>query len=143
MFLEVGAEGSLHGLPQFSSVGSYEGVPYEGKIGMTMTRFGGFLKFNFPIADMLPLVGMFFRPIVHFGTQNGLISVDGSVRPLNNGIPINESIPIRGSYVLVGFPSYLGPLFIEPAVGSQHIFVPGYGNFKNTLDAQLALGLSF
>lgn len=143
MFLTAGIEGSVYNLPSVKNSGSYEGVAYDGTLNLSMARFGGWMQLKFPVADMLPILGPLFHPIFHFGTQNGIISVDGSVRPVNNGIPVEGSSVVRGSYCLVGFPSYIGPFFIEPAIGSQHIFIPHFGNYKNTIDAQIAAGLSF
>jgi hypothetical protein len=109
-----------------------------------MARVGGYCQLKIPGADMLPMVGPLFHPIIHFGSQNGIVSIEGTVRPINNGAAIAESLPVRGTYFMVGFPSYIGPFFfIEPGFGSQHLFVPGYANYKNTIDAQIAAGLVF
>jgi hypothetical protein len=149
LFMDTGIEGSVYGLPTFKSVGSYRDdatgivVPYEGKATLRMARAGLYCQLKIPGADMLPIVGALFHPVFHFGSQNGILSVEGTVRPINNGDAIGDSLPVRGSYFMVGFPAYLGPLFIEPGIGSQHIFVPGYANYKNTVDAQIAAGLVF
>jgi hypothetical protein len=145
--LDGGLEGSMYSIAPFKSVGSYNDdnlglVQYSGEIGLTTTRVGGYFKFNFPLLDLVPVIGILGHPTLHFGTQNGIASVTGEVRPLNNGIPIEAATQIKGSYFSLGFPSYLGPLFIEPSFGSQHIFLPGYGNYKNTIDASLAIGFS-
>lgn len=143
LLFEVGIEGSSHTLPSVKNTGSFEGVPYSGIMSMHMTRVGGYAQLHFPGLGFVPVIGMFANPILHFGTQNGIINIDGEVRPVNNGYPIEGTLPVNGSYVLVGFPTYFGPLFIEPAFGAQHLYITQYANYKNTLDAQLSLGVKF
>lgn len=149
LLFEVGLEGSTHAFPAVKNSGSFVEpetdmtIPYSGTLSMHMTRFGGYAQLHFPGLSLVPFIGIFANPILHFGTQNGIINVDGEVRPINNGYPITDKLPVRGSYCLVGFPTYFGPLFIEPAFGAQHIFVAQYANYKNTLDAQLSLGVKF
>ena len=149
LFFEAGLEGSVHTFPSVKSAGAFNDadtgvtIPYSGIMSMHMARVGGFAQLHIPGIGLLPVIGIFANPIVHFGTQNGIINVDGTVRPVNNGYPITGTLPIRGSYCLVGFPSYFGPFFVEPAFGSQHLFVAQYANYKNTLDAQLSMGVKF
>lgn len=149
LLFEVGMEGSTHTFPSVKNTGSFidseagETITYSGLMSMHMTRVGLYAQLHFPGLDLLPIIGMFAHPTLHFGTQNGIITVDGEVRPVNNGYPIEGKLPVRGSYCLVGFPSYIGPFFIEPAFGAQHIYVAQYANYKNTLDAQLSLGVKF
>ncbi len=149
LIMDIGIEGATYQMPTFSSKGSYtdEGtganIPYDGNVGLKSTRAGAFVALHLPVANLLPFVGFLFNPVLHFGTQHVEMSVDGSVRLLNGGSAIGESLVGEGSYFLVGFPTYLGPFFIEPALGTQHIFVADYCNYKNTPEAQLAIGLSF
>lgn len=146
---EAGLESSTHVFPSVKSTGVMHDpdsgitIPYSGLMSMRMTRIGGYAQLHFPGLGLIPVVGIFANPTLHFGTQNGLIWVDGTVRPINNGYPIETNLPVHGSYALVGFPSYFGPLFIEPAFGAQHIYVDGYANYKNTMDAQIAMGVKF
>jgi hypothetical protein len=149
LLFEAGIEGSTHVFPAVKSAGTMQDpdagitIPYSGIMSMNMTRVGGYAQLHFPGLGLIPFVGILANPILHFGSQNGLIWVDGSVRPINNGYPIETNLPVHGSYALVGFPSYFGPLFIEPAFGAQHIYIANCANYKNTLDAQLSMGLKF
>lgn len=149
LFFEAGLEGSTHTFPPVKSVGTFteEGsgntISYSGIMSMQMTRFGAYAQLHLPGVGLIPVLGLFANPVLHFGTQNGLIYVDGDVRPINNGYPITDKLPVRGSYCLLGFPSYFGPFFLEPAFGAQHLYVAQYANYKNTVDAQLSLGVKF
>jgi hypothetical protein len=148
-FLEAGVEGSEHIFPSTKSAGSFSDADsglsgtYSGIMSMKMTRVGAYAQLHFPGLGLIPVIGLFANPIAHFGSQNGIIWVDGTVRPINNGLPITGTLPVHGSYFLVGFPSYFGPFFVEPAFGAQQIFIAQYANYKNTLDAQLSMGVKF
>jgi hypothetical protein len=149
LLFELGLEGSTHVFPSVKNSGSFvesetgTTIPYSGTLSMQMTRFGGYAQLHLPGIGFVPVIGLFANPILHFGTQNGVINVDGTVRPINNGYPITDKLPVHGSYFLVGFPTYFGPLFVEPAFGAQHLYVAEYANYKNTLDAQISMGVKF
>lgn len=149
LLLDVGVEGAQIASPVINSKGTYhddrtgEFLPYEGKVKLNTTRVGGYLALHFPGINLLPVLGALANPVLHFGTQRINMAVEGEVRLADNGAAINENIVGQGSYFLLGFPAYLGPLFIEPAFGSQHIFIPQYANYKNSPEVQLSLGLSF
>lgn len=149
LIMDIGFEGMMYSSPQINSKGTYKDestgilVPYEGKIDLKTTRAGGYIALHFPGLSLVPIIGIISNPVLHFGTQHIKINVEGNVRLADNGNAIDENLVGQGSYFLVGFPTYIGPLLIEPAIGSQHIFVDGFANYKNTPEAQLAVGLSF
>lgn len=149
LVMDIGVEGSQSASPVINSKGSYRDdgtgllVPYEGKVKLNTTRVGGFVALHFPGISLLPVVGALANPVLHFGTQRINMAVEGEVRLADNGAAVNENIVGQGSYFLLGFPSYLGPLFIEPAFGSQHIYLPEYANYKNSPEIQISAGLAF
>ena len=140
--LEVGVEGSLHDSPVIASKGSYNGTPYSGKYSMSMTRVGAYVGITIPIIDRIPVIGLFACPTLHAGTQSGIVDVNGDIRFVGDGNIFSGKKRVQGSYVLLGFPGRFGPFFIEPAVGSQHFFIPGVIN-QSVIDAQIAMGLWF
>jgi hypothetical protein len=147
MMLEAGLEGMVYNSPTVTSKGSYteDGatVDYDGEFNLRSSRVGGYLKFTTPIADKLPVVGFLFRPVVHFGTQDLSLNIDGDIRFLGVGSKIEDGFNGKGSYVLIGFPFYLGPVYIEPAFGTQHIAAKGFGSYSNLPEAQVSLGVTF
>lgn len=142
VLLEMGIEGSAHTLPTFSTKGTYDGIAYDGELNSSMTRMGGYAKFHIPLINLIPILNFFAYPTIHAGTQSGYINVDGSVR-LGTGEVFADRTQFQGSYALLGFPNYLGPLFIEPSVGTQHLAIPGVLNLESAYDAQIAIGVSF
>lgn len=148
MIMKLGVEGMVYSFPKTTVKGSYKDedtkleVPYEGDFTAASTRVGAYLKLNAPGLSSIPFIGFLFRPIIHVGTQRINLDVDGSVY-FGDNLPIGEKIVAEGAYAMIGFPFTLGPVFIEPAVGVQHIFVEHYGNFPSTPEAQLAIGVAF
>jgi hypothetical protein len=141
LLLEVGVEGSTHSLPPINVKGTHQSVDYDGDVNIAVNRVGGYAKFTIPGLNLIPIVGAFANPTLHFGTQSGTIGVDGNVR-LGTGVPFDDNRKIDGAYALLGFPSYLAWFFIEPAIGTQHIYVPGVTS-TSFYDVQLAIGASF
>lgn len=148
LIMKLGLEGMIYSSPKLSAKGTYKnestGVKssYDGSFTADSTRFGAYLNFNVPVLSSLPFVGFLFRPVIHAGTQRINLNVDGSVY-FGDNLPVDQSIVAEGAYALIGFPFNLGPVFIEPAIGVQHIFAEHYGNFPNTPEAQLAIGVAF
>lgn len=140
--IETGIEGTLHNFPTITTKGTYKDVPYDGKINIATTRVGGYIKLNIPVIDKIPVLRLIAHPTLHAGTQSGLIDISGDVRLLGAGNIVEGKKELKGAYSMLGFPGYLGPFFIEPSFGTQHIYVPGALNIQ-FIDAQLALGLSF
>ena len=137
--LEMGIEGSTHAWPAIETKGTYQGIPYSGEVGFSVTRAGGYAKLTIPGLNLVPFLGAFAYPTLHAGTQSGLVSVEGNVH-MEGAYMNTGKRQLQGSYVLLGFPSYLGPFFIEPAFGTQHIAMPGGFN-RSFADAQIAIGL--
>ncbi|MFC1518039.1 hypothetical protein ACFL5G_05755 [Candidatus Margulisiibacteriota bacterium] len=140
MLLDLGVEVNSASSPwSYSDKGSYtdpntsQVVNYDGTLSWKGTRYGIFAKFNLA----------FITPIIRAGAQEATISLDGSVRLLNEGGAITEEEKMYGSYISIGFPFYIGPVFIEPSIGTQSIYVPHYLNVKSFADFQLAIGMSF
>jgi hypothetical protein len=142
VLLEVGLEGSTHTWPVIKSKGEYQGVPYDGNISLSASRAGGYAKFTIPGLSLIPIVGLLAHPTIHAGTQSGVLSAGDAARLPGFGVPFSGNRKIEGSYALLGFPGYLLWFFIEPAIGTQHIYVPGVANISYT-DVQLAIGASF
>lgn len=107
-------------------------VEYEGTLSWQGTRYGVFLKFNLP----------FISPIIHAGTQEADISLDGDIRIPGQEASISEVSKLYGSYISIGLPFYIGPLFIEPSFGTQSIYVPHFTNIKSITEFQISCGLS-
>ncbi|GBR76754.1 hypothetical protein NO2_1252 [Candidatus Termititenax persephonae] len=150
LLLEAGIEGSTH-VRNYNSTGTYEydqpgGTTVKGETKGTFTtnlhRTGGYLKFSIPGLNLIPFVGIFAYPTLHIGAQEGRIQANGDVRFFGQGEPFDGSLSVRGSYALLGFPSYLAWFYFEPSLGVQHIYIPGKVNL-DIVDAQLALGLNF
>jgi hypothetical protein len=142
LLLEAGLEGAVYEWPEVKSKGTYQNAPYDGSLKLNLTRAGAYAKFSIPGLNLVPVLGLFANPTIHAGTQNGAIGVDGEARLGGVGAPIEGRVPVQGAYASLGFPSYILWLFIEPSIGTQHIYVPGYLN-QSLLDAQIALGVSF
>jgi hypothetical protein len=140
--LEAGLEGAIYEWPETKSDGTYQNVPYDGSLNLNLTRAGAYAKFSIPGLNLVPILGLFANPTIHAGTQNGAVSVDGEARLGGIGVPIEGRVPLQGAYANLGFPSYILWLFIEPSIGTQHVYIPGYLN-QSLLDAQIALGVSF
>ncbi|MDR1323185.1 MAG: hypothetical protein LBK68_01985 [Candidatus Margulisbacteria bacterium] len=143
--LETGLEGSLHEWPPVTVKDSYRGSPIEGTFGLSMTRVGVYAKFSIPGLNLIPVLGFFANPTIHFGTQHGIVGVDGEAKiPGANtgGAPLSGRYSFQGSYGLLGFPNYLLWFFIEPAFGASSIPLPFVG-LRTLYEAQIALGVSF
>ncbi|MDR2432039.1 MAG: hypothetical protein LBD99_07305 [Candidatus Margulisbacteria bacterium] len=143
VLLEAGLEGSVHTISSIESKGAYSGTNYDGEAKTSLSRAGGYVKFYIPGLNVIPVLGIFAYPTIHAGTQTGFIEVDGTARLFGSGQAFDGRRAVQGSYALLGFPNYLGPLFIEPALGVQHIFIPGALDLGSVYDAQIALGVSF
>jgi hypothetical protein len=139
-FLDLGIEGNAAVSPwSYHDKGSYtddntkQKVDYEGTLSWKGSRYGAFAKFNF----------ILITPIIHAGTQQGLATIDGDLRVPGQGTSIGESANIYGSYITLGIPFYLGPLFAEIQAGTQSLYIPHYVNIPSVTDVQLSFGLSF
>jgi hypothetical protein len=142
LLLEAGLEGAVYEWPELKSKGQYQGVPYDGSLKLNLTRAGAYAKFTIPGLNLVPVLGLFANPTIHAGAQSGVVNVDGEARLGSVGAPIEGRAQVQGAYANLGFPSYILWLFIEPSIGTQHIYIPGYLN-QSLLDAQIALGVSF
>ena len=122
----------------YSAEGSYvdeatkQTVNYDGTLSWQGTRYGIFLKLNLP----------FISPIIRAGAQQATISVDGDIHAVGISGALDEDATLTGSYVSLGLPFYIGPVYIEPSFGTQSLYIPHYLNEKSIIDFQLAFGLS-
>ncbi len=140
MVADIGIEANAAASPiVVQQSGSYEdtvtnkSVDYDGSLSWKGSRYGMFVKFNFP----------FITPIIHVGTQQGLITLDGDIRVPGQAETMSESGTIAGSYASIGIPFYIGPVFTEISVGTQSLYIPHYLDVGSVTDVQLAFGLSF
>ncbi len=138
--LDLGVEGSMASSPwSYTDKGTYtddttkQKVDYEGTISWKGSRYGVFAKLNL----------FLITPIIHAGTQQGTISLDGDLRVPGTGTGISEASTLSGSYMSIGIPFYLGPVFAEISAGTQSIYIPHFVDITSVTDVQVAFGLSF
>ena len=120
----------------------------DGSYKVSSTSLGGYLAFSFPGISMIPVVGILGNPIIHAGSLSGKVTpkIDSV-----GGMPvfgdatglIDGDVTLSGSYVRLGLPFYLGPLYIEPSAGSQTLTLKGISKAYTIPDAQVAIGFSF
>ncbi|MBU0581268.1 MAG: hypothetical protein KKA19_08830 [Candidatus Margulisbacteria bacterium] len=138
MLLDLGVEYNQATSPwSVNMSGSYTDnnnnyATYDGNLKWRGKRYGVFAKLNF----------VFITPIIHAGTQEADISLDGDIRIPGTSDTINEVSKVYGSYISIGIPFYIGPVFIEPSFGTQSIYIPDYANYKSVPEFQLAFGVS-
>jgi hypothetical protein len=140
VLLDLGIEGSTALSPwSYYDKGSYtddvtkQKVDYAGSISWKGSRYGVFAKLNL----------FLITPIIRAGTQQGTISLDGDIRVPGEGFSVDDLSTLSGSYVSLGIPFYLGPVFTEISIGTQSIYIPHFMNVTSVTDVQVAFGLSF
>jgi hypothetical protein len=147
LVMKAGVEFQSNQTPEISQKGTKDGISYDGSYKLASTSYGGYLAFSFPGVSMIPVVGIFGNPVIHAGALNGKVtpkidSVGGMPIFGDTTGLIDGDVNISGSYIRLGLPFYLGPLFLEPSAGSQTIKVQGLSTYT-VPDAQIALGISF
>ena len=140
MLLDLGIEGNTASSPwEYFDKGSYiddttkAKVNYEGWLTLSGARYGVFAKLNLILVT----------PIIHAGTQKGTIAIDGDLRVPGQGGSYSDNADVYGSYVSIGIPFYIGPVFTEISAGTQSLYVPHFVDVPSVTDVQISFGLSF
>jgi len=147
IILDVGLEVQTTAIPSLSEKGTkkVDGVPtaYDGKFSYSATNIGGYLQLHIPAINLIPVVNIIANPIIHFGSINGSITVDGIVSALGQDGVIADNTIVQGSYLRLGLPFYIGPIYLEASMGTQKLAIAKVGQFESIPDVQLALGVQF
>ena len=142
MLMKVGLEVQTYQSPTVTDKGTIDSVSYKGEYVYTGTNLGGYIAFSIPALNLVPIVKILANPVIHIGSIQGNISVDGTVSALGQNEIIADTTKVSGSYMRLGLPYYIGPVYLELSAGTQTYIIDGIGEF-NLPDAQLAIGVSF
>jgi len=147
VLLDAGLELQTCSMPGIQDKGKVDvdGVEtaYDGEYTYSGTNIGGYLQFHIPAINFIPVVNILANPIIHFGSIEGRVAVEGTVSALGQAGVVADDTTVKGSYLRLGLPFYIGPVFIEPSFGSQKLAVQKVGQYENVPDAQIAIGLQF
>jgi len=105
-----------------------------GTLKLNGSRIGLSAKFNLPV---LPLK-------LHIGSHSGKANASGAFQFPGSTVNVAQGADISGTYIAVGLNYQIGPVYVEPEIGTQTITASGTSvatSFPSY--AALSVGLAF